>query len=419
MASRIQPFGEKALRFILRPVANDAFINILEGTIRSGKTWAIIPKFKRLCEYQVDGYRLITGVSKATIYQNVLNDLFSIVGKSNYTYNRQSGELKLFGTNWLVMGAKDEGSEKYVRGLTVGLAYSDELTLMPENFFKMLLGRMSPDGARFYATTNADTPFHYIKTEYLDNTEMRQRGELWSEKFNLDDNLSLSSTKKAQYRRRYTGLFFQRYILGNWVVAEGAIYGSCFSDDLLYDEAPIGLLGEGGHVARWIPADYGTANATCFYDVLDDGETFWVDDEYYWDSRVTSVQKTDKQYADDLERFMDGTLRAECSNKRDAMVVIDPSAASFKAEMSQRGIWYTDGDNEVMDGIRVTSSLMAQKKIRINRRCKRLIAQIQSYAWDEKAAKRGEEKPIKFEDHGPDAIRIWAKGQVPDWRIAA
>lgn len=401
MASRVKAFGEKSFRFFTRPVEDDAFINILEGTIRSGKTWAVIPKFEAMSRYQVDGYRLITGVSKATIYQNVLNDLFSLIGRDKYHYNRQTGELKLFGVDWLVMGAKDEGSEKYVRGLTVGMAYSDELTLMPKNFFQMLLGRMSPEGARFYATTNADSPFHYIKTDYLDNKELRDRGEIWSEKFVLDDNLSLSETRKARYRRMYTGLFYQRFILGNWVVAEGAIYAGAYSDELLYDDAsrPVGLLGEGGHQRRWIPGDYGTANATCFYDALDDGSTYWIDDEYYWDSRVTSIQKTDKQYADDLEKFIAGTLRPNCSKKNDAMVVIDPSAASFKVEMMQRGIWHTDGDNEVLDGIRVLASLMAQKKVRIHKRCTKLIAQLQSYAWDEKAAKRGEEKPIKFEDH--------------------
>lgn len=417
----IQPFSEKALNFIDRPVEEDSWLNILEGTIRAGKTWAMIPKFPILCEYKIPGHRLITGVSKQTIYNNVLTDLFDIIGSENYTYNKQSGELKMFDSDWIVMGAKDEGSEKYVRGLTVGMAYSDELTLMPETFFKMLLGRMSPEGARFYATTNADTPFHYLKKDYLDNPEMRARGEIWSDKFTLDDNLSLSQETKDRYRRSYKGLFHRRFILGEWVVAEGSIYGDSYKDELLYDDAtrPIGLLGQGGSIGRYIPIDYGTANATCFYDVLDDGSIYWIDDEYYWDSRETSVQKTDKQYADDLEKFLLGTLGPDCSVKQNALCVIDPSAASFKVELLQRGIYYVDGDNEVLDGIRVLSSLFAQGKVRINKRCKRLIAQVQSYTWDEKAALRGEEKPVKKEDHGPDAIRIWAKGQVPEWRIAA
>lgn len=409
----ITPFSPKAARFIKRHPRDDAWINILEGSIRSGKTWALIPKILALCRYDVGGRRLITGVSKQTVYNNVLMDLFAIVGTANYSFNRQTGQLRLFGADWLVMGAKDEGSEKYIRGMTVGVAVCDEVTLMPETFFKMLLGRMSPEGARLYGTTNPDNPFHYLKRDILDNQSMRDRGEVWSEHFGLDDNLSLSEAVKERYRKSFTGFFYLRYIEGKWVVAEGAVYGSCWSDDLLYDISPASLRIRGGYVDRFIPLDYGTANATCWYDVIDDGELYWIDDEYYWDSRVTLQQKTDAQYIDDLLAW---------KRERDAdsaMVVCDPSAASLKAEMDTRGIWYCDGDNDVLPGIARLSSLMAQKKLRINRKCKRLIQQLQAYSWDDKACKRGEERPIKHEDHGPDAIRVWAFAKVPQWRLAA
>lgn len=413
MASTIQKFGAKSHAFITRPVKDDCFINILEGSIRSGKTWTMIPKILALCDYKVDGQRLMTGVSKQTIYNNVLNDLFSIIGEKNYDYNRQSGDLRLFDSHWLVTGAKDEGSEKYIRGMTLGVAYSDETTLMPESFFKMLIGRMSPEGARFYSTTNPDSPFHYLKRDYLDNAELRERGDLTSTKFTLDDNLSLSDAVKERYRRQYKGFFKLRYIDGLWVIAEGAIYRDSWSDDLIYDDAttPIGLKGRGGYVERFVPIDYGTANQTVFLDIIDDGETYWIDEEYCWDSRVQGYQKTDGQYADDLQGFLEG--------KEYAQVIIDPSAASFKAEMLQRAIYHCDANNDVLDGIRVVSSLMARRKIRIHRRCENLLKQVQTYAWDEKAAKRGEEKPIKANDHGPDALRYWAYTKVPAWRLAA
>ena len=125
-----------------------------------------------LCKYQVAGQRLITGASKATVKANILDDLFEIVGTKNYDYNQQSGEMRLFDTRWRVIGAKDEGSEKYLRGVTAGVVVSDELTLMPKSFVFMLLSRLSPPGARWYSTTNPDNPYHYVKTDLIDNKDL-------------------------------------------------------------------------------------------------------------------------------------------------------------------------------------------------------------------------------------------------------
>jgi hypothetical protein len=152
-------FGSLAERFAMRPPEKDCPINILEGAVRSGKTWCLHPKALSCCRYNVDGRKLISGVSKQSIYNNVLTDLFEIIGPRNYSFNRNSGQLRLCNTDWLVIGAKDEGSEKYIRGLTVGVALCDELSLMPQSFFQMLLSRMSPEGARLYATTNPDSPY--------------------------------------------------------------------------------------------------------------------------------------------------------------------------------------------------------------------------------------------------------------------
>ena len=127
--------------------------------MRSGKTFALHPKALYCCDYHVGGLKIFTGVSKQTIYNNVLNDLFELVGPRNYSYNRNTGQLRLCGSEWLVIGAKDEGSERYIRGLTVGVAICDEVSLMPQSFFQMLLSGMSPENARLYGTTNPHTPY--------------------------------------------------------------------------------------------------------------------------------------------------------------------------------------------------------------------------------------------------------------------
>ena len=183
-------FGPRLEKFALRPPEQDAKINLLVGSVRSGKTWALHPKILALCEYPVQGRRLLTGVSKASIKTNVLTDLFDLCGQRNVHYNSQSGELRLFNSDWLVYGASDAGSEKYLRGATVGAAVCDECVLMPETYWQMLMSRMSPPGARVYGSTNADSPFHWLKKDYLDNEELKRDKILWWDTFTMDDNIT-------------------------------------------------------------------------------------------------------------------------------------------------------------------------------------------------------------------------------------
>jgi PBSX family phage terminase large subunit len=407
-------FGPRAERFAMRPPDRDYTINLLEGAVRSGKTWCLHPKAIYCCKYEVGGRKVITGVSKQSVYNNILTDLFDIVGPRNYSYNRNTGQLNLCGADWLVIGAKDEGSERYIRGLTVGVALCDEVSLMPQSFFQMLLSRMSPEGARLYGTTNPDSPFHWLKAEYLDNPELRSKRILWSDHFTMDDNPNLLPDFIETQKRLYNGFFYKRFIEGLWVVAEGAIYKDSWSDDLVYDlqNEPAGLRARGGHVQRIIAVDYGTTNPMVFLDVYDDGKLYWVVREYYWDSAKQMRQKTDAEYADDLAKFI--------GPERNAKVIIDPSAASFRAEMTKRGIWHVDADNDVNEGIRMVSMVLNQRKARF---CRQLtpntIQEMQTYAWDAKAVQRGEEKPLKIHDHGPDAFRYFANTEVPYWRLTA
>jgi hypothetical protein len=182
----------------------------------------------------------------------------------------------------------------------------------------------------------------------------------------------------------YEDILFQTLCRNDlWVMAEGVIYKDSWSEELLYDqhEEPISLRGRGGYDQRIIAVDYGTTNPMVFLEIYDDGKLFWVTREYYWDSAVEMRQKTDAEYADDLAKFIgpgDG-----------AKVLIDPSAASFKAEMLKRGIWYVDADNEVNEGIRITSMVLNQRLVRFCRQtAPKTIQEMQTYAWDAKAARR-------------------------------
>jgi PBSX family phage terminase large subunit len=401
-------FGDKLLPFAFGAIEDDAPINILEGSVRSGKTWALHPKIISACEYPVNGWRSLTGQSKQTIYTNVLSDLFSLVGPRNYSYNTQSGMLKLFGVPWIVMGAKDEGSEKFLRGSTIGIAICDEATLMPKEFFQMLLTRMSPEGARLYATTNCDTPKHWLKEEYLDDAKLRRRGLLASIHTTMEDNPNLTPSYVAAQKLLYKGLFYDRYILGLWVMAEGAIWRDSWSDDLLYDDEPGSLFNSGGFVDHWISVDVGVDHNQVYLEFWDDGDVIWVTRRYCWDSKKEMRQKTNGEYADDLMEFM---------GSNGCQIIVPPEAASFRLELIARGLWVTDANNEVQQGIETVASIMSARKLRVHRRrCAGLVRGIETYAWDPKKSARGKEEPLKIDDDDADALRYGLHEKVPIWR---
>lgn len=408
-------WGDKALDFICTPYTEDAFITILEGSVRSGKTVAMIPKWLNYIVTGPKGLLIMTGVSKDTVYDNVLNDFFDTLGQNHYTYNRQTGDLKVY---WQqngeekerrikVVGAKDEGSEKFIRGKTLAGAYCDELTLMPERFFKQLLNRLSIKGAKLYGTTNPDSPLHYLYKEYITDETRQRDGLVRDIHFELDDNPNLPQEYKDNIRRSYSGMWYRRMILGQWVLAEGIIY-DMFNDSLLYDKADFTNTMR-SRCRRYIAIDYGTKNPMVFLDILDDGDTIRVDREYYWDSRAKQRQKTDAQYADDLVDFI--------GSEYPDFIIIDPSAASFKVVCQGKGFRVKDADNGVNDGIRVTAMMLSQKKLLVNRSCTNTIAEFQSYVWDEKAAKNGKEQPLKTMDHAMDALRYYCKTMLPKWRL--
>jgi PBSX family phage terminase large subunit len=425
----IRPFGVKAARFMRQSPAQDAKVNILEGAVRSAKTWAVNGKLLAMLSGAAypdwkwpGGIGLITAVSKTTAKTNVLSDIFSIVGEKRYRYNQQTGELVLCGKPFLVCGAKDEGSWKFIRGATVGIWIADELTVYPRSFFDMALSRLSLPGSRMYGTTNPASPYHYLKVDYLDRQDLRDHRELWSEHFVLDDNPNIDERTKESFRRMYRGVFFRWYILGEWCLADGAIYQDLITEDIFYDDAtrPIGLFSPRGHFEHWVPIDVGTVNAFAALDIYDDGQVLWIDNELYWDSRKEGRQKTNSEYADDLIKG-DGRRWPGLGGEARAWpgILIDPSAASFRIELISRGLYVIDAENEVLEGIRKVSAMLGRKRIRIHRRCENLAREMQTYAWDERKAQTGTEQPLKSHDHTCDCLRYLVQTRISDWRIAS
>ncbi len=369
---------------------SNAPINIWEGAVRSGKTYASLVRFSmELRNGQEGDYAIITRTYDS-FKRNMLKQFERIVGR-DLTHYSGKREINLWGKTIHIIGADDERAEAKVRGPTFRGAYVDEATIIPESVFRMLISRCAMGGAKIFATTNPDSPFHWLKTDFIDGNP-----DVKSWQFRLDDNPHLTQAEQDYLRRQYKGLWFQRFIEGRWVQAEGSIY-PFFSEKLHVIEHAASLP-----EYYIVGVDYGTTNPCAFVLVGVNqkamGYHMWVEDEYYFNSRLKQFQKTDSEYAADLINFVKGKpVRA---------IVIDPSAASFKLELRKQGVeGLIDADNEVLDGIRFTGDLINNGTLKITRKCTNLVKELQSYVWDPKCLKTGVDKPLKENDHAVDALR--------------
>ena len=379
-------------------------LNLLEGSVSSGKTWVSLVLWAFwVATMPADKPYLMCGKSLTTLKRNCLVLLEELVGKSNFAFSVSAKEGWLFGRRVYLEGANDSRSEAKIRGMTLQGAYCDELTQFPEDFFAMLLSRLRLPRAKLIATTNPDNPRHWLKINYIERADELDFLDVL---FTLDDNTTLPPEYVENIKKEYTGVFYARFILGQWVTAQGAIYDMLDQEANVYrpEERPVDMK---WNSVRTVVADYGTSNPTVFLEIFDDGETIRVDREYRWDSKKQYRQKTNGEYAEDMIAFMGKEL---CT------AMVDPSAASFIVELQSRGVYVDPADNEVLEGIRKTAALLQRRKLLICSECEGLLKEMAGYYWDEKACANGEEKPVKQNDHGPDALRYYVNS-LADFRF--
>lgn len=385
-------FSEKQRSLILH---SDAFQNVAHGPVRSGKTHGNLYK---LCDVAIKGppgdFALI-GKTERTAKRNIIYPLMDLVPGA-VEYREGAGELHLFGRRCYVIGANDAKSESKVRGMTLAGAYVNEWTLIPEEVHDQLIDRCSVDGARMFGDTNPDSPFHWLKKKHIDRLTAPDLKH-WA--FKLADNPVLSDEYKKRLYRIHTGLWLKRMVEGAWVAAEGAIY------DML-DVTP-----GGPHVATGPPpvfdkvlegVDYGTATVTVFLAMgrVKGTDEWLVFSEHYHDAQESGRQKTDGEHSRDFRRWNEGLGIVPAS------VDVDPSAAGFKRQLKDDGVkGVKDADNAVVDGIRVVSGALTNSKLKIHDSCGRLLEEMSNYSWNPVAQAKGEDKPIKKNDHGPDVLR--------------
>lgn len=374
-------------------------INIWHGPVRGGKTIASIVRWLRYIDQAPKGGELyMIGRTFGALRRNVIGPMEELVGK-DYTFANNVGHL--WGRVIHVVGMNDVRAELLIRGSTSAGTYGDEVTTWPEDGFRMAMTRLSISGSKFFGTTNPDNPRHYLKKEYLDRRdELNLADFTWP----ITANPFLPQEYLDDVMAEYTGLFYKRFILGQWVAAEGAIYG---------------MLDENVHVfsgttpvpdAYILGIDYGTSVPMVFLMIgikyEHNGRPLaWVEREHYYDPAEAMRNKTDGEHAGDLMRFL--TWREH--EVPVVAIYCDPSAASFRAECAKVGIGGMadiDGaDNAVVAGISTVSTMLAQGRLRLHERCEQTLTEAGGYVWDPKAQLRGEDAPRKTADHAMDALR--------------
>lgn len=398
------PLSDKQLRSIREARAR---INVWHGSVRSGKTIASLLCFLlRVHRAPASGLILIVGRSLQTVERNVIEplqdpSLFGDVAEE-VRHTRGATTATIMGRVVHLIGASDARAEGRLRGLTASVAYVDEITLLPEPFFVQLLARLSVSGATLLGTTNPDSPRHWLRTNYLDRIAEL---DLAAWHFRLADNPALPPAYVASLTAEYTGLWRKRMIDGLWVVAEGAIFD-------MYDEAQHVVDTLPPMRRHWLGVDYGTSNpfAAILLGLGDDGRMYAVS-EWRHDARRVHRQMTDAQYSRAVRAWL---TKLDVSPE---WTFVDPSAASFSTQLWADGHpGIAKASNAVLDGIRSVGTALDSGLLRIHRDCAGLLDELPGYVWSEDAAARGEDRPVKRDDHSVDALRYAVHSIAHEWR---
>lgn len=397
---------------------------IAEGAIRSGKT--LVGSFGFVV-WGMQTHRnqkfAICGKTVGSLRRNVITSLKEVLISRGYkVIDRQTENMLIVVKGkirniYYLFGGRDERSQDLIQGITLAGIFLDEVALMPRSFVEQAMGRCSVAHSTFWFNCNPEGPQHWFYTEIVKNAESRK---LLRIHFRLEDNLSLSQDTIDRYNTMFSGIFYRRFILGEWAFADGVVY-DCFDiNKNTYSDAereavlPLIVLDNDPHDGYpMYGVDYGVFNPQVYLEIYKynkPGERipyFYIDNEYYYDSRKAMKQKTDEEYINDFISFVD--------NKHNKGMIIDPSASSLIVAAHRNGIRTMKANNDVIPGIRMIHALLEMGHILINRdRCPNLINELGLYIWNEKRGETGKEEVVKQHDHALDAMRYAIYTTTPD-----
>ena len=400
------PFSRKQLQVLFWwqvPEYQDKFAIICDGSVRAGKTVVMSLSYVRWAMMQFNGRNFgMAGKTIGSLRRNVIRDLKRILISEHYRVKDNQSENMLTvskngHTNYFFLfGGTNEASQDLVQGITLAGFFFDEVALMPESFVAQATSRLSVEGSKAWFNCNPDSPYHWFKLQWIDELTKKKAIRIH---FLMKDNPSLSEETLRRYDSMYSGVFYLRYILGQWAMADGLVYDNFDREKMVVD-----IPKEPVWEKQWISIDYGTQNATVFKLWSLFKGTWYNNAEYYYSGRETGRQKTDEQYIDDLEDFF---FEHDLSRKN-VKLIVDPSAASFKKALRNRGFVVVNANNNVLDGVRFMMTQMNQGKMKWTEASQHTIKEFGSYMWDKKAADRGEDAVVKEHDHCLDADRYFA-----------
>lgn len=391
--------SNKQLKILAFPYSRYSAV-ICDGAIRSGKTSI---SFVAYVDWMMKAYSgqefIVMGVSVGTAIRNVIEPYIRLgYAQKRYSldFNRSRNVLTVKQgdtVNYIrVFGASTSRAYEVILGMTAAGCFIDQVELCDRKAVETALGRCSVDGSRYFFNCNPAYPTHWFREEWILQAE--QKNALYL-RFTMDDNPSLSEAIKERYRSQFHGVFYQRYILGEWVVAEGLVYQFDSPEEYLIPEIDEMITVPGMPETWYISIDYGITNpfAAILWRVTPDRA--YAVDEYYFNSRKEERRKTDSEHYE--------SVKALAGGRQIENVIIDPSASSFIEEIIRRDEYdVIKADNEVLEGIRVTDQMLHDGRIKISRKCVNGIMEMGLYRWDDKV---GKDQVVKENDHWMDQLR--------------
>lgn len=368
---------------------------ICDGAVRSGKTLCTGLSFFcwAMSSFQNRSFALC-GKTIVSVRRNLLSELLPLLENMGFRCRQQVSsnllQVRLGGrrNTFYLFGGKDEGSAALIQGITLAGALLDEVALMPRSFVEQTAARCSVPGSRLWFSCNPESPGHWFYREWIQKAEEKQALRL---QFSMADNPGLSREVLERYQSMFEGTFYRRFVLGEWVAAEGLVYD--FFDEDMVQDVPEGRMEE-----WYISCDYGTVNPTSMGLWGRRGGVWYRVKESYYDAREVHRQRTDEEHADAL---------AELAGERSIRAVVaDPSAASFIEVLRRRGWRVRRAENEVLSGIRLTARLLKTGRLVICRGCQDAIREFSLYRWEDRDG--GQDRVRKEHDHAMDEIRYFA-----------
>jgi PBSX family phage terminase large subunit len=390
-------------------------INLAHGSVRAGKTMAITFRVMQAVNDCPDSQIWFIGHTSSTIYDNVIRlilekppagtpDPMCEFRKRSYwkkgdrelVFVDLQGRMKTIST----VGATNAGAIGAIQGKTMSLVYCDEMTLYPPAIIEMILTRLSNPHSILFATMNPTYPSHILKT-WIDKARAGDP-DYYELQFYIEDNTFLGKDFIEMVKSSLSGVHYKRLYLGEWALADGAIF-DFFDRSLHVVEKPPRCAD------YWVAGvDYGTSNA--FAAILvgvhcgrqeQEAPIMWAEKEFYWDYKKRGYQKSSAEFAADMKTFLE-----PYSVKS---IYLDPSAANFRLDLQRLGLHPVNADNDVNEGIIRTISLLKGStrngQLYVCSECKNLIREIESYVWHPKCLEKGEDEPLKVDDHAVDALR--------------